>query len=68
MKDYLDTPKTILFTDKMVYEIQKEADRLNVSFSAVVRDCIQNDLPKFKQRHRIRKKRGTDSGTDRDKH
>ena len=63
MKDYLDVSKTILFTDELADKIQKEADRLNVSFAAVVRDCVQHDLHKFRERYKKRKIRGTKSGT-----
>lgn len=71
MKEYLDVSKTILFTDELADRIQREADRLNVSFAAVVRDCVEHDLHKFRERHKKRKirgkKAGTNSGTVRDK-
>lgn len=66
IKPKLDVSKTILFTEEMADKIQHEADRLKVRFSAVVRDCVENDLPKFRERHKKRKIRGTKSGTHRD--
>lgn len=56
MKELLKVSKTIAFTDRMAKKIQKEADVVGVSFSDIVRACVENDLPKLKERYRQRRK------------
>lgn len=56
----LTIQKHISFTEKMAEDIQALADKLDVHFADIVRDCVQNDLPKMKERIRKRKTRGQD--------
>lgn len=54
MRERLSVQKPIGFTETLAEKIQAEADRLGASFSEVVRDCVENDLPRFRERYRKR--------------
>lgn len=58
MKERRTITKGIKFTEKWVEKIQGIADQYNVSFSDIVRDCIENDFEKLKERYKARKKAG----------
>ena len=46
--------KCVSFTEKTADKIQAVADRFNVSFAEVVRECVNNDLDKLIERERKR--------------
>ena len=54
MRERLSVQKAISFSESMTEKIQAEADRLDVSFSEIVRECIKSDLPRLKDRFRKR--------------
>ena len=54
MRERLAIQKPIGFTESLAEKIQAEADRLGVSFSEIVRDCVENDLPRLRERNRKR--------------
>lgn len=54
MRERLAIQKAISFPERLAEKIQDEADRLDVSFSEIVRDCVLNDLPRLKERNRKR--------------
>ncbi len=54
MRERLSVQKAISFTESMTEQIQAEADRLGVSFSEIVRECVASDLPRLKDRFRKR--------------
>ena len=56
MWERLHVSKTVLMSDKMSEDVQRIASTLKVSFANVVRECIENDLPKLKERERKRKR------------
>ena len=59
MKKKLDVSKTILINDKLARQIQRTADQYKLSFSRIIRECVEKELPRLKQRYKKRKKRGT---------
>ena len=52
MRGRLSVQKAISFTESMTEKIQAEADRLGVSFSEIVQECVTSDLPRLKDRFR----------------
>ena len=51
------TEKTnIAFTPKQAEAIRKLAEQEKVSLADIVRECVDNDLPKLRERLRKRKK------------
>ena len=56
MRERLHVSKTVSMSDKMAEDVQRIASALNVSFADVVQECIENDLPKLKERERKRKR------------
>lgn len=54
MRERLTVQQTIYFTESMAEKIQAEVERLGVSFSEIVRDCVENDLPRLRERNRKR--------------
>ena len=56
MRERLRISKTLSMSEKMAEDVQRVATSLKVSFADVVRDCIENDLPKLKERERKRKR------------
>lgn len=52
MRERFSVGKQINFTESMTEKITAEADRLNVSFSDIVRECVENDLPRLRERYR----------------
>ncbi len=48
MRERLSVQKSISFTEK----IREESQRLNVSFADIVRECVEVELPKLKDRFR----------------
>lgn len=59
MRERLSVQKSISFTENMAEKIQKESKRLDVSFADIVRECVEVELPKLKDRFRkqIRKRK-----------
>ena len=51
--------KAISFTPESARQIQAAADRFQLTFSEVVRQCCNNDLPKFIDRENARRRRRT---------
>lgn len=64
MKDKYNYQRSIAFTEKMKDKIQDAAETLNVSFSDIVRGCVENDLDKLIDREIKRTKRRTRTHTD----
>ena len=56
MRERLNISKTLSMSEKMAEDVQRVATSLKVSFADVVRECIENDLPKLKERERKRKR------------
>lgn len=56
MRERLNVSKTLSMSEKMANDVQRVATALQVSFADVVRECIENDLPKLKERERKRKR------------
>ena len=56
MRERLKVSKTLSMSEKMAEDVQRVATSLKVSFADVVRECIENDLPKLKERERKRKR------------
>ena len=56
MRERLNVSKTLSRSEKMAEDLQRVATSLKVSFAEVVRECIENDLPKLKERQRKRKR------------
>ena len=66
MKERLTTQFSVYLTESVSERIQAEADRLGASISEIIRDCVENDLPRLKERNRKRiKKRKTASKSSR---
>lgn len=57
MRQRLAIQKAISFSEEIAEKIQVEAERLNVSFSEIVRECVINDLPRLRERERKRIKK-----------
>lgn len=55
MRQKLTIQKTICITEKMNADLEKLAERANVSVSELIRTCVERDLPKLKDL--IRKKK-----------
>ena len=64
MKDKYNYQRSIAFTEKMKDKIQDAAETLNVSFSDIVRGCVENDLDKLIDREIKRTKRRTRTHTE----
>ena len=64
MKDKYNYQRSIAFTEKMKDKIQDAAETLNVSFSDIVRGCVENDLDKLIDRENKRTKRRTRTNTE----
>ena len=52
MRERLNVQKSISFTENMAEKIQEESKRLDVSFADIVRECVEIELPKLKDRFR----------------
>ena len=52
MRERLNVQKSISFTENMAEKIMKESKRLDVSFADIVRECVEIELPKLKDRFR----------------
>ena len=52
MRERLSVQKSISFTENMVEKIREESKRLDVSFADIVRECVEIELPKLKDRFR----------------
>ena len=50
MRERLSVQKAISFTETMTEKIQAEVDRLGMSFSEIARECVESDLPRWKDR------------------
>lgn len=59
MRERFDVQACVYMTESMQDKIKDAARRLNVSFSEVVRECVQNDLTKLLDRETKRTKRRT---------
>lgn len=55
-RERLKVHKNISFTEKMAEKIQTIADNSECHFADVVRACVENELPRIKERERKRKK------------
>lgn len=56
MRDRLKVQRTLYFTEKMAEDVQRLADELNVAFPEIIRECVERDLPKLRDRERKRRK------------
>ena len=56
MRERLTVKMNIAFTEKQGEEIRKLAEQEKVSRADIVRACVENDLPKLRERLRKRKK------------
>lgn len=61
------TSITFTVTDEMAEQLNAAANEFGVSRSDIIRVCIQNDLPKLKDRERKRKKSRTVSNKNKQK-
>ena len=52
MRERLSVQKSISFMENMVEKIREESKRLDVSFADIVRECVEIELPKLKDRFR----------------
>ena len=52
MRERFSVRKTIDFTEKQAEKIIAETERLNVSFADIVRECVDSDLPRLRERYR----------------
>ena len=59
MRERLAIQKQVGFTPSQVDKIQDTADRLGVSFSEIVRECVINELPRLDAREKKRVQRRT---------
>ena len=50
MRERFNVSKILSMSEKMAEDIQRGATSLKGSFEDVVRECIQNDPPKLKER------------------
>ena len=57
MRERLNVKRSLSFPESLADKIQVEADRLDVTFSEIVRECVINDLPKLRERERKRMKK-----------
>ena len=57
MRERLNVKRSLSFPESLADKIQVEADRLNVAFSEIVRECVINDLPRLRERERKRIKK-----------
>ena len=57
MRERLNVKRSLSFPESLADKIQVEADRLNVPFSEIVRECVINDLPRLRERERKRIKK-----------
>lgn len=55
MREKLEIPKQISFTQKMANKIQNAADLFNVSFPEIVRECVEQELDKLIDREKSRR-------------
>lgn len=56
MRERLTHQRCISFTEKTAQKIEEIATRLGVNFGDIVRECVENDLPKLIARERGRRK------------
>ena len=56
MRPRMRIQKCFVMTEKMADSIQAIADAMNVSFADVVRECVEKELPRLRERQRKRKK------------
>ena len=56
MRDRFTRSRTLSMTEKMSEDVQAVADVLGTSFADVVRECVERELPRLKERYRKRKK------------
>ena len=52
-----DVKQSVSFSSDMAHEIKAVAERFNWTFSEVVRQCCENDLPKLIDRESARRRR-----------
>ena len=57
MRQRLRVKQNIAFTEKMADTIKDIATQEEVSFADVVRECVENDLPRLRERLKKRKTR-----------
>ena len=54
MRERLTIQKAIGFPESLAEKVEAEAKRLNASFSEIVRECVEKELPRLKERERKR--------------
>ena len=54
MRERHTVKKPIAFKPSMAERIQEEADKLGTSFADIVRDCVDHDWARLKERNRKR--------------
>ena len=59
MKARYTAQKTATFTPETVRRIEQAAEQLNMSVVQVIRECVENDLPKLLNREKARRRRRT---------
>ena len=57
MRERLTKQASVYLPESLSEKIKAEAKRLGVSFSEIVRDCVENDLPRLRERNRKRIKK-----------
>ena len=57
MRERLTTQICVYLPESLAEKVKAESNRLGVSFSEIVRDCIENDLPRLRERNRKRIKK-----------
>ena len=68
MRPKLNIRKSVNFTQELYDKIIDAAKQLNVSFGAIIRGCVQNDLDKLIAREKAKTKRRTQEKITTDKH
>ena len=57
MKARYTAQKTATFTPETARRIEQAAEQLNMSVVQVIRECVENDLPKLLDREKARRRR-----------
>ena len=64
MRPKLNIRKSVNFDQSLYDKITDAAKQLNVSFGAIIRGCVENDLQKLIDRETKRTKRRTRANTE----
>ena len=54
MRERLTKQVSVYLPESLLKKIKVEAGLLGVSFSEIIRDCVENDLPRLRKRNRRR--------------